>query len=78
MVGDCNDFFCCFIVSHDLICISESNCFFVGCKWYKEDVNKLDLLRLLLACDAMHVDPKEYIWNVAVNKYGEAGTGTEK
>ena len=78
MVCACNIFVVVLLFSHDLIFLSGTNCFFVGNKWYKEDVSKLDLLRLLLACDAMHVDPNEYIWNMAVSKYGEAGTGTEK
>ena len=72
-------FFVVLLFSHCLICLSVTNRVFAGSNWYKEDVNKLDLMRLLLACDAMNVEPKKYIWNMAVTKYGgEAGTGTEK
>lgn len=47
-------------------------------KWPHDTIKKLDLIRMVSACDTMEICAKDYIWQVAVNKFGANKTTTGK
>ena len=46
--------------------------------WQKKMITNRDIVRLLLACEAMEVQARESIVNTALNAFGKDGINTTK
>jgi len=63
----------------DVICASSPlyNPFYIWTgKWPKKLISNKDVIRLKLACDIMEIEPRQSIYNTAINAFGDPGVNT--